>query len=63
MPDWTPEQLQKLMTYGACPECGAPRESRMFVDGELVEKGTSVSPESGREFAMGMVCENGHRPG
>jgi hypothetical protein len=38
--DLTPEQLNNLMTYGACPWCGWPRASEMIShtdeDGRLV---------------------------
>lgn len=65
MADWTPEQLHKLATYGACLECGAPRETRIIVDGELVEPGLDerTTVHVGEVVESQLVCENGHRQG
>lgn len=63
MPDWTQEQLDKLATYGACLECGAPRERRFIVDGEVVEPGLDerTTVHGGDVVESQLVCENGHR--
>lgn len=48
---WTHEQRDNAIRYGACRECGAPRQPEI----------TQGYDDDGRLIVRrGLVCENGH---